>query len=299
MDRRLIGVAVLLSAVLGVVVLSGVHGRIAPGRPIAAPVPDPPSVGDCATTDVSVLSTEATQDSRPSLTLETCDGSRYGEVVLVFTDATLSSADVGAPSDGHRLDCYGQALAYLGAGPVGAPQYGIWQTPALLMGTELVGPNIRQRASGQTWVACVVYASNPTGMPAGPLAGSVHDILQHRSPDTARFGQCIDKVGGELVSCSEQHQVELFGRADFPTPVPDLATLRQPCLDLVAVQTRIPDPTVKGRLTVGVGIDPNSTVAYQDGSTGQVVQCTVTPTDPNQALTSTLIQLGSEAPPLR
>jgi len=287
MDRRLIGAMVLCGALLFIVAGSGFAGQAVAGIPTAAPVRPVPSVGDC---QVEIRS--ATDfNSLPSPALSPCTGPRAAEVMMVFPDyaaASVVTADAVRPS----AQCAARMTTYLGQ-PDEETTVGSWDL-AMKIRTELVGPDQRQRATGQHWAACVVYpAERRDGV--REFSGPVRDLLLRPGVDNAAFSSCANDIAAQSVSCLLPHRVEVFATMSV-VPGTTAEQLQSSCLDLVTAVTRMPDPTASGALIVAGAVPADGGAAGKGAS--QHALCAVTVKDSNKALTLTLRNLGSAPLPL-
>ncbi|MBM9469629.1 septum formation family protein [Nakamurella leprariae] len=289
----------LLVAVVGVVILSGLTGTSTGGKPIAEPIAAPPHVGDCVAGAVDALGITTTSSSAvlPDLPTSSCTGARDAEVVLVIDDYAAASVVVpsedGTVRPGLREQCSLAVLTYLG---VTTDATGDW-SPSISWGAGHIGPSRRQADAGQTWAACVAYVPSPNGHQTEPLTGSVRDVIRHRTPDTARFGICLDARDKTPVSRTQPHSVEVFGGTVVPLET-DSSTLERSCRELVSAETLMPDPTAGGALIIDVNTDSVGSATLEDGTPVQPAQCTVRPTDAGRVLTASLRQLGTTPLPL-
>jgi hypothetical protein len=90
------------------------------------------------------------------------------------------------------------------------------------------------------------------------------------------------------------HLVRSQRSSPASTPPRRLPAARPSCLDRVAAATLIADPTAREALTVELA----GSATEDDGTPGRSALCTVTPTEREQLLTTTLRQLGTEPLPL-
>ncbi|MBM9468938.1 septum formation family protein [Nakamurella leprariae] len=299
MDRPRPSVLVALVAVIGLVlvavtVLEPREDAVVEGRAVAEVIAAPPRVGDCVMGDVAASAQGLRSRALPELPVEPCTGPRDGEVVAVTDDypAPIPSPD-GPPMPGVE-ECHVEASAYLGFDRADAAPSD-WAEWAVF-GTELIGPDDRQAATGQTWAACVVFDITSEGYPSA-LSGSVRDVIRRLTPDTVRFAACLDRSGGAPVSCTRPHRVEIFRTATVPAE-PGAAALDRACRDLVAAATSMPDPTAGGALTIAAGSDDRSVVSIEVGELVRSTDCSVTVTDPDRFLTTTLRHRGTAPLPL-
>ena len=234
---------VLLTAI----VVPRVGPRTVPGRGEMAPVPGPPSAGDCVLLPVDHSTQVVQAGSRvPSYLpaqVGACGSSRYGEVASVLTTSTTEPAVAdSAPSDPAILDvdrCTTAVSRYSGlAQSTPATLLTYWQ-PAATLGTAVAGPTPLQVAMGQHWLACITFVAGIDGR-ALRYDHTVRDGYSTGHLPRAA-SQCLLTAdpAAQRVECTAPHQAELFGSAVGEVPAPDL----QPsCMGLVKELTGIPDP---------------------------------------------------------
>jgi hypothetical protein len=289
-DRRIVGAVLLVGALVVVVVTAGLNRSVA-GVATAVPVRPAPQVGDCLLGEVSSDTFRVLElDQRvPSPPLGPCTGPRTHEVVAVEPNS-IAGGQISV-GDRSALDtrCLAAAGAYLGWDEQGPQQPGDWY-PIAAFSAVLVGPDARQRASGQRWAACLVHGSWPS---AGALtwSGTAQGAWRRSGEAVAPFTACWDVPEGEPVSCLSRHREELF--ASMATTVDTTERgLLESCRELVVAATGMADPTRDGALTVEATI-------HGGGFGGDsYAQCAVAPSDPDRRLTSTLRNLGSGPLPL-
>ena len=115
--------------------------------------------------------------------------------------------------------------------------------PVLLDALFLLGPDADQVADGQRWIACAL-GTGSNGYP-GLRPGRVRSAAD-------LYGRCQDTRQGarSRVSCTDPHDVELFGTAVVGAD--DQAGLDASCTTLVTARSELADPTAGGRLAVRV-----------------------------------------------
>jgi hypothetical protein len=314
MDRRWGGALVLAVAIIAALVGNARTKQVS-GAPVSAPVPDPPSVGDCllespganAWGPVDYGSNDDGQDSRyPELGLGACRDRRFGEIVGLVPDGLDRTMDTGDPwSDPNSplQDCYSDLSSYVGASDTAADP--VQWSPIPSTGLILVGPSAVQRAAGQRWLACVASGVNAATGQGASYRGSVRDVYR-----TLRFppelAQCVDQVpstaGNTLVDCHQRHAAEMLGIlfSDRPLSI-DAAALARECTELARSMTGLKDITAGGRLRVGsipTDLPPDSGAADPASSSPQQWFCVLTPTK-GRALTGPLLGLGDGPVPVR
>lgn len=314
--RRLAGLGVLAAAVVALAVGTGLARPPIGGAAQASPVDSPPQVGDCLyagpdgpwvmTSDGSAL-----EDRAHARWYAACGDPWFGEVVAVRTPADIQ-ADLTTNRSGVGFDpCAAATSAYLGR-PVIAGVAG-WQ-PVAIFAVQLE-PDLRQRAAGQRWQACVLgpLAFGPGGEPRpwasaqGGLPIST-ELLRGRwnEPDLRnRVGQCESGPPGAAtpVFCGSAHDREVVAWGSWERSV-DAATLQQGCAVQAAAMMQRSEPTVAGTLAVDV------TVPSIDGASAEVLasdaefdsvgsaRCVIRAANPARQLTATVIGLGDGPVPL-
>jgi hypothetical protein len=261
MDRRQWGVVMLVTVLLLALLVPVIGGRRMPGVAARVPIPGPPQVGDCLTTEVgsgrSALAYAQTTVFAPSL--GPCGEHNYGEVVFLASDSSSFPASVvNRMSNPEPLACESSAAGYLGW-PTDSPQpadpapgsvdrmLGNWR-PAATAAVALIGPDLAQYLVGQDWIACVVLPQ------VAPYAGSGRGGLAGGSADA--FGVCVVDGGmpvQQAVPCSDAHRSEIFATiaAQDQTRAVDLES----CFRLVQRLTDMADPTAGGALQIEVATD--------------------------------------------
>lgn len=298
-------VGMLLLAVVMVLLIwaAAVHGRGLPGEPTAAPVPAAPRVGDCIQVNPHDRAAELYPAAAPLPVLRSgdCSGLRYGEIVSLL-DGVPDGADVPV---GATRQCVESAFSYLGIpGPPPAPELPVG--PAVSVWYTLAGPDDRQRAAGQSWVACVVFLP-PSDDASAPV--TIDHSLRgawHQADDRRLFAQCLDQVGAGSANCRWPHRVEVISRrlgdpAASPEAVHEACTrdvvealgspaaLNRGELSVLALPA-LPDPTGDG-LSTGPGA-VTADAAY-------VTNCMVSPTDTSRLLVASVRGLQDAPAPLK
>lgn len=267
MDRRRWGTLVVVLALLAALVVPAVVGRRVAGTASRVPVGDPPQIGDCllAGLDESGSALNFAGVMVAAAPVGLCGDANYGEVVSVTPDwHSFPSTVINRMGNPEPLACQRSARGYMGwdvqvdpaaalpgAGPdsgsvvigdQGVPgrTLGYWR-PVTTEAVGLIGPNLSQYLSGQTWIACVVF---PRFAPySGPVrGGSVGNAA-------AAYGSCAG-VAPQEDSCVQPHVTEIFGVA--PGGETDQAVLAASCRDLVVKASGMTDPTAGGALRISV-----------------------------------------------
>ena len=276
MGRRGLGFLIVF-AVIAAIAVVGVSMRRVAGRPVAAPIPGPPAVGEC------LLDSSASgwlYNPNPVYTsrrLEPCAGPRYGEVVAVIPDSrsprqiAAASSDVTEPygtvtqSEPIMLACSAAVRSYLGlpSGRLGDGRDAVngWSYASSVL-PAAAGPDDVQKAAGQHWVACLETNKDPdqqTGtalVTAQTYRGSARRVYSTGHPPSA-FALCfLEMVLPSVlqpVNCSRPHAGEVFGVTQTESKHVTQTQLNVSCAKLARRLTGMPDPTVRGQLTVTVG----------------------------------------------
>jgi hypothetical protein len=273
-DRRWVGFFIMFAVLVTAIVMPNLGPQRVAGSPVAAPIPGPPGVGDCLL-DPTIASWLYNRDPiYAARRLEPCAGPRYGEVIAVINDsrsperiaaATLTTTHpMGqSPSDDPTLQSCDAALnPYLGL-PPGSGTDGVdavdgWSYTGLAIPAP-VGPDNRQQAAGQHWVACVMIGLDPDRQTGNAsvyvqkYAASAHRVYSTGRPPSA-FALCVPKMILPQIlhpaGCSRPHAVEVFGVTETHSKHVTQAQLNASCRKLVRRLTRMPDVTAGGRLAV-------------------------------------------------
>ena len=299
MRRRWAGVLVVVVALAVVMVASLAHSRSVAGVAATTSIPAAPTAGDC------VLEPFADDDgsSGPGgvyLPLRTgvCAGPRYGEVVAVVPDglttypaATQSAADPSTgvqDTDPFLGTCTNKVAAYVGIVPTQGTVpalFQIWYPPGVPE-TTVIGPSARQKAAGQTWLACS-YRFPATQAGSASLKS---EFTNGTVPPV--FARCRTSVDPNYtkyapVACNLALPVEEFGVEREPATA---AQRQTSCQQLVHRLTGMADPTDGGRLQIRVLMTP------QVPGTAAPIYCVLAAVG-STALKGPLLSLGSGTVP--
>ena len=189
MNRAAVGLGMVAGALVLIVIVAAVRGRMVPGRATSQPVTPPTQVGDCVTEDPNALGADlyTWTSVLPSVPTALCTGNRFGEVVGVLPADTARAviADTIAPP------CQASVDEYLGVqGTLPPDNGGFSRIDAVPV--AVVGPDDKQRAAGQDWAAaCLVYLPL-SGDAAAPCASTTRCA----GPGTTRWtAGCSRSVG--------------------------------------------------------------------------------------------------------
>ena len=268
------GVVVIAVVVVLVAVVAGVRPHLVAGSGQAAPVPGPPTVGDCVLDPPPGLQPHiatvlaGTVPTYPAQQIEPCNGARYGEVAAVIANprptVVRGGADHQYVDDQNMESCSLTANRYLG---VTTPLYTFWRALLLSIST-LSRPSTRQQASGQHWAACIV--SPPTANPDEPptadqrYRSSIRDAL-HTGRERNQLAVCMttldwhaDSAAGD---CGRPHVLEVLAVGDSGERPVSRSRLELTCRQVIGQLTGIPDPMAGGALSVQIEVEDNSSTA--------------------------------------
>lgn len=328
MQRKTVGVGLLVAALLTVLGLGLVAGPGAAGSPSRAASPTPPRDGACATT----RSSEAAGNV---LIVVDCRERHTVEVVHSW-QAEPPGPGWPGPEAASRT-CAERARAYVGVPPADDPDAlgDAWTTPLRYRAELAVGPG--NRAYRQwSWRVCLVRPALPAPGANG-YRGSVRD-LDSGATRPVELRPCYAAWTTPLIAveCGAPHRGEVLamrmvsgdpgsgsgsgdpgsgGYGSFGDPGsgdPANPGDREQCTSAAIAQTGAEDPTYGGELTVSVREEIGTTflgpVGTADGPTGartEVSQarwllCTIELTAPaGPALVGTVAGLGAGPLPLR
>ena len=301
-NARLQGIAVVLAALMAVLVIAAIRGRVVAGTPVAEPLPDPPRPGDCVTQNLHDMGTPDEiyfwVPGGPSVRIESCDGVRFGEVAHVLTVPPLGETDQDSRDLAYST-CAEPVGEYLGLPPGHAESV---MQPFVDPLMAVLGPTDRQRAAGQTWAACVVYP-DPTPDGAPTIDHSVRNAWQ-RPADRWLVAACTDDLSvGKGISCGLPHRYEALSWA-HGSPTATQESLDGWCRDANTQAVGSPTPFSHGDLvSLAVGVRQGRTAPLTESQVVEAagdfdVYCVVTPADGTRLLTAPIRGLGETPPPL-
>ena len=255
MDRRLVGVAlvvVALAAVMVVPVLSGIRSM---GTAVPIALPEPPVVGDC----VARLAGDADPGQPPPrvsmdrVLLGSCRGPVAGEVVAYWPD---EQALADAPRSRRAGPCYPPLAQYAGltldATSTGAAEPWLvepvsWR-PTVAYQAFLITPTDLERRAGRAWSACVIAPAGGQDY-RGSLAGSFGIGAL-----PAGFGSCWTPNASGLLAgpadCTRPHTAQLVATGwTGPYGSSADADVVASCRRVTARVMETADPTRGGQLT--------------------------------------------------
>ncbi len=216
MDRRPVGVAVVVLALAVVMVVPMLSGRRSIGTAVPIALPSPPAVGDCvirlADVTADVVSVPPLL-SVSALRFGSCRGFVAAEVVAFWPDRAELDA---APRSRRGGPCHLPLNEYAGLTPpqgpggmsAGGPAELVSWRPTLSYRAFLIVPSALEQRAGRDWSACVVGPAN-----GGWYRGSLH-ASDRDGPLPAGFGSCwVPDESGRLAGprdCGRSHTAELL-----------------------------------------------------------------------------------------
>lgn len=256
MDRRPVGVALVVVALAAVMVVPTLSGIRSSGRAVPIALPAPPAVANCvAELGAGVVDPD---DAPPSVSMDlvllgSCRGAIAGEVVAFWPD---QRALADAPRSRRAGPCYLPLAQYaalnMNAGTSGPVEPWVvepvsWR-PTLAYQAFLITPTDLERRAGRDWSACVIAPAGG-GDYRGSLAGSFADGAL-----PVGFGSCWTPDTTGLLSgpaeCARPHAAQLLatgwnGTHEF-TSAADVVTS---CGRVAGRLMDTGDPTRGGQLT--------------------------------------------------
>jgi hypothetical protein len=187
--RRLVGIAVLLLALVGIVAVNQREGHRVPGHPVAD-WPQPPPVGSCLDVDGDNPRTVP------------CSGPHDAEVTRTF--GPLDPMATAVSQDRVYDACRAAAPGNLGPAAGGTPVPGrpTWDYLPLAYTTRPLAAPPDQRAGRYGWEVCVVSPAIPVR-----YRGTVQHVPVTDAP--AAYRTCLDSAG-QPVSCVLPHAQEVL-----------------------------------------------------------------------------------------
>lgn len=306
MDRRLLGVVMLVAAVVAVMAIPSLTGRRTSGTAVAVAFSGPPRVGQCLAPDRPAYWVVQPQTGSyvPQVPLDTirfasCLGLIGGEIVSVWPTSSDPGFVTQAP---RRNPCYPSTAAYAGLQTVGrstdfpgVPAVGpvLWR-PSIGFDPLQIVPGDAERRAGRDWVACLAIPSGHAG-----YVGTLREAFTSGAMPI-QFGSCW--AGADLdqlpvaVRCDEPHPAQLLAKGRVLDQNPgSTAAVEQSCTELAGRIMHTTDPTRDGKLKVVIDLPNNG--GAETTQPPPTVACFVTTAGP-QELSSTLIGLADRPVPL-
>jgi len=256
MDRRPVGVALVVLALTACMVLPALSGLRSTGTAVPIALPAPLAVGDCLAW-VSSSAADTSQNppllSADEVLAGSCRGSVAGEVVAFWsTQEELATA----PRSRRAGACSAPMAEYAGLYPAGtaartsaaADDMVSWR-PVLFYRAYLVTPTDLERRAGREWSACVIA-------PGGglPYRGRLADSYRAGTVPVA-FGSCwTPDPSGLLIGpadCAQPHSAQLLATGwTGERSLPPTADVAESCAGIAATLMDTDDPTHGGQLTL-------------------------------------------------
>lgn len=252
MQRRRIGLAVLMLAVLAMVMVPRAIDRPIAGTPQIGPIAQAPSEGSC----LPPFADQAELDALTTPHTVPCDQPHGAEVTLVMGLGSASEPDPVWPTSGtDRIlaepiaACQARNAGFTGAsgtsGVLGAPHY---QRVPPRYRSKVTVPSRIQWLAGQRWYACSVVPDTPAPISyTGTAAGSMF------ATPPAPFATCATAPHGTPVPCDRPHTAEQLTIGDAgsapswpPSPLENANT----CRVLAATIIGAPDPEFGGLIEI-------------------------------------------------
>lgn len=302
MDRRIIGMAVVLVAVVATVVTPGLTGRRTAGVAVRSADPVP---GDCVritTDDPLGPAAAALGPGLPTAELVSCSTSAAASVIARVPDAAAPSATSPEAGAGLTSICTGSAAALVRGWQGGVFR---WSGDGITVELQAVlpvtgrpaGPDPEAVARGSTWGICyAVVGQSAIGDPsltvlpaAGPPPASGL-CYRNGADETARDGLPLS----DLSSCDEPHRAQVLGTVTtvtsdaYSVDAPSMDEYGDPeafrgiCREYLRQATGLTDISAGGALTV-----------VATSSRGFGGWCGLRTTDPTRTLSGSLLGLGS------
>jgi hypothetical protein len=255
MDRRPVGVAVVVLALAAVMVAPALSGLRSIGTAVPIELPSPPAVGDCVAQLSGPPADSGELPPRLAATavlFGSCRGSIAGEVVAFWaTEQEMANA----PRSRRAGPCYPPLAEFTGQYPTGAatdpatsPLEPVPWRPAVSYQAYLITPSDLEQRAGREWSACVITPAD-----GRKYLGSLRHSYQDGSLPTV-FGSCwaADDTGMLTgpVDCAGPHTAQLLatggnGPLDVPT-----ANVVASCTRVAGQLMDADDPARDGQLTV-------------------------------------------------
>ncbi|HOZ59267.1 MAG TPA: hypothetical protein PKY70_13880 [Nakamurella multipartita] len=295
MDRRLVGVAVVVAAFTAVMVIPVLSGLRLPGTAEPVALPAPPAVGDCVAALAAGATTAGQEQPVPmeQVQLGSCRGAIAGEVVAFWPD---EQALAQAPRSRRAGPCYPPLAQYasltLDATSHGAAEPWLvepvsWR-PTLAFQAYLITPTDLERRAGRTWAACVV---GPAG--GQSYRGSLAGAFGIGALPTG-FGSCWTTEATGLLAgpgeCARPHTAQLLATGwTGPDGSAAGADIASSCRRVAARVMQTADPARGGQLTFVA--DRLGRIAPGWGANPSTLGCFVTAA-PGQALVGLVTGVG-------
>jgi len=301
MDRRAVGVTLVVLALAAVMVGPALSGIRSTGVAVPVALASPPAVGDCA---VRVFDATVDLESTPpvlsvsAVRFGSCRGLIAGEVVAFWSDKEELA---GAPRSRRAGPCQSPLIEYAGLRIPGLPTDPLaaadsepvsWR-PTLSYQAYLVIPSGLEQRAGRDWSACVIVPADGQAYRGSLRAAYPTDALP------TAFGSCWGPDDSGLLTgpgdCLQPHTAQLvatgFGGGLDRVPAADVAAS---CSRIAARLMDTDDPTRDGQLTIVA--DRMARLSRTWTGNPSSLGCFVTTTGSRQ-LTGLLLGLGDRPVP--
>lgn len=296
MERRPLGLGVVLVVLLAALAMPLFLGRRIAGSPVALAIPAEPHVGDCLLDLAPVPPSSGDVDRPPAVV--SCASQHRGEVVTMTPTTVAHSAMNGgrAVQVPNVAACAETAYLYMGLHPLDGSgrrsgSLGPWW-PGFSAEFAMVRPSPVQVRLGQSWTACVL--TSPHGLISGAAAQ-----LYAGSPRPSPIALC--SASSEIAlyvstPCEQAHAAEILGWRVTDQSSNTQASFGQSCTELAQRMTGMSDPTADGALGLAVVIigsgDAKAHEGWGPGHSGPYrAACTIS-TAASRQLTGSLAGLG-------
>lgn len=304
----MIGVVVIILMLLGALAVGSARSMPVAGQPEAVPVPGAPAVGTCLRQPVTGVNTVTSQGNQPifnTVAIGDCTGVHYGEIVAVVNHRLPIPADSPTVLDPYQKWCSPALDAW--TGPRTDPLEQNWVLEFQFIrqvSIVFAGPDQRQLASGQLWVACIAVpqVTGSTGGTSTPYEKSIRNGFT-RQPAPPGLSTCSEQQSDtyattQTIDCTRAHRAEVLGHKALNTDsgAPLTAGEQRSCTQFAASVTGMADPTAGGRLTIKMQVAEPA-----DAQPGMWADawCVISPTSITQYLYGPLLGLGNAPLPLR
>lgn len=310
MSRRLIGVAVIALVFVVAIAISSTRSRKAAGQPEAVPVAGAPAVGTCLTQSVSgvdAITSQANQPIFPSVAVGDCSGPHHGEVVAVVDHRFAIPVDASTVLDPYEKWCSPALDDWTGrtSDPF-EPDWVLEYQATRQVSIVFIGPDQRQLAAGQLWVACIAVPQ-VTGAYQGTSSSYERSIRNGfaRLPAPPGLSSCWEQPqdtydASQSTDCASGHRAEVVGHKFLTKTTssasPESVGQERSCAQFAASVTGMADPTAGGRPTVGVQV-----AEPVDADPGRSIDawCVISPSAATGYLFGSLLGLGNAPVPPR
>lgn len=236
-----------------------------------------------------------------------CAGLHFGEVVAVVDHRLAVPIDAPSVLDPYQKWCSPALNDWTGLVPDPfAPNWVLEIQADRQVSVVFTGPDQRQLASGQLWVACIAVpqVTDSHGGTSTSYVGSIRNGFSHL-PAPPGLSSCWEQMqptygASGSVECASGHRVEVLGHKSV-TGAPGAGSSASndqdgSCAQFARTVTGMADPTAGGRLTVQSQVSEPA-----DAQPGVMADawCVMSPSVPTQYLFGPLLGLGNAPVPLR